>query len=137
MTTLAEELAGDPLARGYAAMSPAETAASLNAKDRPGPVPAIDVVRYLILQGKWAALKISTSEAAVNVIETLTRFDSIDLEAYRAQVEAALDAVVLAGLIDAAHKTAILAMADTRRSRASELGLGHVREADVLIARGA
>lgn len=131
---LTTELATDLLERGYSQMDAIAVAASLNAQDRPGPVPAIDVKRYLILQGKWVPIKLSALPSAVNMVETLEVFATIDLGAYGAAIEAAIDAVVSDALLDANDKAAILALADNRRSRAGELGLGvvlpgHIEEA--------
>jgi hypothetical protein len=134
--TLSDELANDPLGRLYSGMTDAEAAISLNFTDRPGPVPAKDVRRYLLLAGKWPgvvdAASTSATEAvrlaAVNIIDTLANFEDFDLQdaTVLAAVTAGLDALVTAGLIETANKTVILAMENNRQSRAQEIGAGRL-----------
>jgi hypothetical protein len=142
--TLSDELANDPLGRLYSGMTDADAANSLNYSDRPGPVPAKDVRRYLLLAGKWPgivdAASTSTTEAvrlaAVNIIDTLANFEDFDLQdaTVLAAVTAGLDGLIAVSLMVAAEKTVILAMENNRQSRAQEIGAGslywhHVQKA--------
>jgi hypothetical protein len=143
--TLSDELANDPLGRLYPGMTDAEAAISLNFTDRPGPVPAKDVRRYLLLAGKWPgivdAASTSATEAvrlaAVNIIDTLANFEDFDLQdaTVLAAVTAGLDGLIAVSLMDAAEKTVILAMENNRQSRAQEIGAGRLYWHDVQKAR--
>tara|TARA_R110000822_G_scaffold30982_1_gene89895 strand:+ start:46 stop:486 length:441 start_codon:yes stop_codon:yes gene_type:complete len=145
MSALSDELANDPLGRLYSGMTDAEAAISLNFTDRPGPVPAKDVRRYLLLAGKWPgivdAASTSTTEAvrlaAVNIIDTLANFEDFDLQdaTVLAAVTAGLDGLIAVSLMDAAEKTVILAMENNRQSRAQEIGAGRLYWHDVQKAR--
>ena len=145
MSDLSIELATDPLTRGYSGMTDAAVVDSLYTKNRPGPVPAKDVRRYLLLAGKWPMIvdtaaqdgTATTRVACINIIDSLANFDDFDLEdsGVLAVVTAGLDALVTATLIDEAHKTAILAMGNNRQSRAQELNLGRVLPGHVAAAR--
>ena len=131
MAALSDELANDPLTRGYAGMTDAAAAASLNVINRPAPVPAKDVRRYLLLVGKWPMIidtakngaTASARATCVNIIDSLANFDDFNLEdsAVLTVVTAGLSALVTASLIDEAHKTLILAMGDDMQSRAQEI----------------
>ena len=88
------------------------------------PVPSVDVKRYLILQGKWAPVAVSSDLAAVNMRETLDNFETIDTVEFENQIAAALDAVIAADLIDAADKAAIMALGENRVPRWRALMLG-------------
>lgn len=133
MTILSDEIANDPLTLGYASMTDAEVAASLNGITRPAPVPAKDVRRYLLLQGKWpmivdTAANGSTAETratCINIIDSLQNFEDFDLQdaSVLTVVTAGLAALETASLITTAEKTAILAMGANRQSRARELGM--------------
>tara|TARA_R110000823_G_scaffold236419_1_gene362141 strand:+ start:1417 stop:1857 length:441 start_codon:yes stop_codon:yes gene_type:complete len=145
MSALSDELANDPLGRLYSGMTDAEAAISLNFTDRPGPVPAKDVRRYLLLAGKWPgivdAASTSTTEAVrlavVNIIDTLANFEDFDLQdaTVLAAVTAGLDGLIAVSLMDAAEKTVILAMENNRQSRAQEIGAGRLYWHDVQKAR--
>ncbi len=125
-------------------MSAAQVVSSLNAADRPAPVPAIDVKRYLQLQGKWAAVSEdarnhdirATKLACVALVDALSDFETFDLQdaSILAVVTAALGALKNTGgtgHISDAEAIAILAMENGRQSRAQELGIGRVREGHV------
>tara|TARA_Y100000310_G_scaffold344546_1_gene457886 strand:+ start:5091 stop:5411 length:321 start_codon:yes stop_codon:yes gene_type:complete len=79
LVKLSTELSEDPLSR-YNGLSSLEKADTFPVKDRPGPVPAKDVKRYLLLVGKWVGIKISTEPAAIAMVEALDgTFDDFDL----------------------------------------------------------
>lgn len=160
---LQSELTADPLSRGYASMSDADAAASLNAINRAGPnivVPPGAVIAYLALQGKYFALQCYasgktaqgvTGAAAVAALTaanelltllTLPAFNGFDLS--NAQVLSAVQGFLGALVADpasgilAADAAALLALGQTTISRAAEIGwpLG-VGSNDVVAARGA
>lgn len=139
---LASELSVDPLVRGYAAMTDQQAADSLNVVDRPASVPKSDLLRYVVENAKWKGIAdlaasptspyAAAAASAVRAFEP-GDFDAIDLS--RPAVVALIDALVAGGALVAADKTAILAMAENRRSRAAELGLSFVHAGDVQYAR--
>jgi len=146
---LKTEITTDPLGRGYATMTNVEVAASLNAVDRPGPVPAKDVVKALQIAGKWAEIERvanglgtaapdATIKAALTITSAVRTFEDFDLSdaTVAATVNAALDALVAVTLISSADKAIVLALQNNRQSRAQELGLWAVTAADVKSARG-
>lgn len=147
MSVLSDEIANDPLGRGYAGMTNQEAADSLNAVDRPAPVPAKTVRKYLDLVGRWGGIArqrwdgptAAARDAAFALHEALADYTDFDLQdpLALAAITAQLDACIAAGLIDTEHKTAILALEDNQRSRAAELGIGRVTEADVQDSRAA
>jgi len=146
--SLKSEITTDPLGRGYATMTDAAVATSLNAVDRPGPVPAKDVIKRLQLLGKWAEIERvasglgtaapdATINAALTIVSAVRTFEDFDLSdpAVMAAVNGALDALVTVGLITATDKATVLALQDNRQSRAQELGLRVVAASDVKRAR--
>lgn len=142
MSTLAAELSTDPLDRGYSGMTDAEVAASLNAVNRPGPIPAKTVIKLLVAEGVWAKLVKSTEDADIELVQALSVFDDFDLQdvtpvnlsghTARQVVDARLTASTH---VSDAQKTAILALENSRQSRAQELGLGRVLPGEVAMAR--
>jgi hypothetical protein len=152
-TALKQELVTDPLGLGYGALiakgDHMGTAALLNAPDRPArrPIPAKAIKRYLMLKGRWAAVKGAAADGALpqvlraaagTVLDALEAFE--DFDAGDPEVEAAMaamiDALVAAGALAPEDKAAIMALGDARRSRAEELGLGPVRGGHVTEALG-
>lgn len=131
MSDLADELATDPLSRGYSGMTDAAASASLNAVDRPGRVQALEVKRYLQITGEWAAIAEDanthptrgTKLSCRAIVDALADFETFDLQdaQIRGVITAALEALQVTGHIDAAHVGAILAMENNRQTRAQEL----------------
>lgn len=131
----------------YSGTSHDDAAAALNARNKRGPIPSEDVKRYLHLASKWAGIRAASlglfgaSETkratALNLIDALETFVTFDLEvsAYETAINAQLDACITAELIAANDKTAILALADNRRTQGEKLGLGVVKVGHVIAAR--
>lgn len=146
LAALRSELLSDPLTLGYAGMSDSEAAASLNGATRPAPIQSADVRRYLLVVGKWAAVKRASMDlsneaknlaaiAMVDALDNLAEFD-MGVPAYANAIASGLDALVSVSLISSDDKTAILALGSSKRSRAQELGLGVTpTAADVAAAR--
>ena len=117
----------------YSTLSDAEAVEALYAKNRPGPVPAKDVRKYLMMVGRWAAIADDvihgsssvTRQACRTLVDALENFEDFDLQdtAILAVVTAGLDGLIATGHITSEQKTAILAMEDNRQSRLQELGL--------------
>ncbi len=144
MSTLSDEITNDPLSRGYSGMTDAQVADSLNAVDRPAPVPVEDVRRYLHLVDAWGdiadasrdtTLLASKRKAARKMVDALQDFESFDLQNYGTQIGARLGELVTEGMLTTDQRTVIIAMEASRQSRAQELGIGRVRIGHVEEAR--
>lgn len=142
--TLRAELATDPLGRGYAAMTAAQAAASLNAVDRQvaNKVNLRDLIVYLLKAGKWIGIEDEATTGALNaraecrafmVIMNNVNFTDLDLS--DPIVRGMLGNIKTAGLLDAADQAAILAMGSETMSRAAERGLGTVLEKHIAASR--
>lgn len=142
---LRDEIKNDPLNRGYADMTPDRVVSSLTTRNRRGNVETREVIQYLLITGKWAALVDAASNevdrdrrlVAVDTVETLRSFSTIDLgdpTIYTA-VSTRLDDLVTHGFLSSVERTAILMLGEQKLSRAEELGLKHVVQSDVLAAR--
>lgn len=142
MITLATEIQQP----AYAGMSDGEIAAALNAVSASTrrAVPLAALLATAALNGSYAAVKAAAeSEAApaqvrgvcASVLVLLSGvFQEVNLDDPR--VQGALGALTQAGVLSAAQMAEIDALADAPgRSRAQELGLGVVSEADVAAAR--
>lgn len=131
--TLVSELRDDPLARGYAGLTDAECAASLNAQDRLGP--KRDLTRREILESvpiaEFAAFRAAVSagnESAVVLDYYLSAEGSVALADNSNGEE------VLLAAFGADRLALLRGLASTTTSRAAELALevvgdGHVRSA--------
>ena len=115
---LQTELTTDPLARGYAGMSDAAAATSLNAANRNVITPSLasSLVRQIIAAQatEYAAL----TEANRAMLTFLTQAGTVDLT--NVSVRTVLLAIFAAG---SATRAALTAAAVTVKSRAAELGL--------------
>lgn len=154
---LKTELDTDPLARGYAAMSDGEAAASLNAADRTvtQAVPPGDLHQAMdnLVNGDgvpiWEAAeahKDAASAMGVAVRAALRLRDAIagypDVNVHSPLFEGQLSVLVGDGSGDGTNSVMTQAQADSlvalgniTISRAQELGLGAVRWQDVMRAR--
>jgi hypothetical protein len=133
---LVPELRDDPLGRGYSAMTDEEVADSLQAVDRPPLLaPLWQIEAYLLANGKWKAISQGTSDAAIAASRYVqsTRVDNLDIDDTGAQM--VLSSLVTEGLLTAADKTAIEALAVATQSRAAELGIPEVQVGNVTSAR--
>ncbi len=149
---LRDEIARDPLGRGYDAMSDEQLARSLNTADRAGraSVPVSRLRRYLALRGLYRPLKDLAGDAmadpaaraaaetalAITAAGAFETVDYADADVYGA-LSSALGALQSAGVLTAGDVTALLGLGDTLLSRTAELGLGAVGHLDIArIRRG-
>lgn len=139
---LKTELRADPLARGYANMTDAEAAASLNTPDRPMVVETYANAKTLLSHlgatpgaAVLDALEtIAVSNSAVKwALKFITSPEGIDVG--NLETRAMLDQLVAATVLSAADVATIKMLAERQISRAEELGLGLVREGDVQTVR--
>jgi hypothetical protein len=129
---LKTELTADPLGRGYATMSDAEAAASLNTANRA--LVSLKMVQYRTMMadiGVEATRAIMTAMAAAGQTDTVValvdlwlkdpKSEGVDMG--HANTRAVIDDLVTAGSITAAQAAGVKAMAESTVSRATELGL--------------
>lgn len=133
LKALHNELANDPLGRGYAQMTDAQAAASLNSvangNGRPvarSIIPAREIIEATA-PAEWGAL----SAAEKQRYQTITGAGDVDVRG--ANTRAAFLAMFGAGT---ATRAALAALQNETVSRAVELGIGNVRPRDVALARG-
>ena len=146
---LRDELTTDPENYGYASMSDNEVAESLNSPtiDAKGTVPASAVRSFVLLNGLWPRFsKASQTHEDANVqgtaetiLQTLApnSFDEIrmgDEPVYNA-VDSMLSVMVSANLMTQEQKSQMMALGDTKISRAQSLGFGSVHHLQVGEAR--
>ncbi|RIK91764.1 MAG: hypothetical protein DCC73_14985 [Proteobacteria bacterium] len=134
---LRAELSTDPLARGYAAMSSAEAAASLRAVDTEAwePVPVEQVKAWAVRQmtpgGQFLlkALKLAAADdqhPASGLADTLLEAVGVNMPAWRmddAQNVSLMAAAVTAGFLTLEQIDALRALGRRTMSRAAALGL--------------
>lgn len=135
---LTDELAKDPLGRGYAGMTAVETLASLTALDRQtrAPIKANDLYKLLLRRGSLARARLLAQDANLSFdlrVACLTAADALaagafsdfDLDdpAAAAEFNTYLGALQAAGAVPTDEQAAeILALADKTVSREEELG---------------
>lgn len=146
-TALQIELATDPLGRGYAGMTDAECAASLNTRNRRGAINTASIRQYLHFQSKWSDVRAKSlgllsatapqRVTALYLIDYLTDFETVDYDiaAHAALGSTVFDACVAAGFMINADKGAILALGDNLRTRGEQIGHGYVKVGHVTEAR--
>lgn len=148
LAKLRAEIIEDPLGLGYADMSDSQVADHLNAPSVParGVVPASDVRSFVLLNGIWPALSKAAQATdpvlqgtAETIIQTLApnSFDTIRMndEPVFTAVQNMLGVMVAAGVMTEAQRDQMIALGDTRISRAQELGLETVHHLQVGEAR--
>lgn len=138
ISKIADHLTLDPDTRGYAEMTDAEAATSLNLeRTENGPFPAKDITKLLAVRGKVPASLI--------IGPALQGFDDVDLADanHLAAITNGMDHLISEGVADADDKAAVLAL-DTGRvkftdagrygllGRSKEIGPAHVEKARAL-----
>lgn len=144
---LYSELTADPAGLGYAGKSDAERAALLNAPTRDGwrDVTVGEIAGYALLNLAWPGIEAAAESQDSNVravarsalaLLTNPAIQTVQLSdaAKRATFTGMLDTLVAAGAITADHKAGVLALGQTKISRAQELSLGHVQTQDIINA---
>lgn len=141
MTALSQELAADPAGLGYAAHlpdSPGLVVDLLNAPTRTAIKPRFVTARGVLAEvdgGAQILDKLEALSAGVSEVKWAMKFlltDGIDVGHPRTR--ALLDQLAAGGGITADEAGALKALAIQPVSRAEELGLGVITEADVRIA---
>lgn len=141
---LRDELVNDPLSRGYASMSDAEIAASLNVKDRAAqrPIPSAELLAWAAADGRYDKINDAANNHASPAVRSLAsagrlmiQRDGTELNLAIADRAAMVAALVGADVLSADDKTSLEALAIQQTSRAAELGIGVVRAGHVKRAR--
>lgn len=141
---LKDELANDPLQRGYANMSNEEVANSLNTENIASRklVPLWQVKKTIVEAGEWAQLIAAQSSsdstvagAAITAISYIDdpRFQNLDMD-----LTATINMINILktnGILSEQVVNAVNALADTNISRAQQLGLPFVKVGHVELAR--
>ncbi len=144
MSTLSDEIANDPLVRGYASMTDLQIVASINAVDRnvDKPVALRELIVHLLKKQKWVAIEAESKSDSLGVQAETVAFMTImnnvnftELDLSDSITQTMLISIRDADLLDAADQIAILAMGKEMKSRAQELGLSRIREGTVNRAR--
>src|SRR5690349_2334037 len=137
LTTLANEIANDPLGRGYADMSDIAVAGDINTSNRPAykPVDTTTIRRYLLLNGLMPGIKdakVNGATAQIKktadiILDTLNpnAFEQVSMEdpAVFTAVSNMIDVMVAAGVVTSTDKANILGMRNATRTRAAELDI--------------
>jgi len=118
--TLTTELTTDPEGIGYAGRTAAEIIDLGTAMTRPGPFPALDIVKLFAVRNKM--------DAAQRIAPLLAPFNDIDFAdaAHLAAITNGLDWLIGKTEIDDVDKIATLALNQNRQSRFDEIKLGKV-----------
>lgn len=142
---LRSEIANDPMKRGYAAMTNAEVAASLNTADRTHVDSTFATWRKMLADlgpTVTATVKAKVEAAAEGNAAVAIALDMLGeygdgggLDLGHANTRAVIDQLAAGGVLTADEATAIKGIAEAVISRATELGLGEVGAGHVARAR--
>lgn len=141
--TLRDELANDPLTRGYATMSDAEAAADLNTAYRTttAPIPSTELLAWAGQNGRYTSIEgdsenaTSSSQDISKVAIKLIERDSTSLDLSRTDHSQMLDALVSNGVLTSTDKNELQSMSEKSISRTRELGLPEISHYHVSRAR--
>jgi len=143
--TLCSELADDPLGRGYASMTDAAAASSLNLADIAVPCRRLVTVRTLLaeLGSSETAAIVQALEAAddpdggialaISMLKEYSQGGGLDIG--HPNTRTSLDGLVAAEVLTQDQAAALKALAERQLSRAEQLGLPAVDQAHVTSAR--
>lgn len=136
LTILRNELATDPLGRGYAGMNEAEKIASLNAVNRTRlrPLDSRELLAWSGAGGRYDKIASAcvntglpgTVRSIARAAERLICREDTSLDLNDAGRVAMVDALVATRILDAGDKASLVAMATQAVSRAAELGYTEV-----------
>lgn len=114
------EILAAKISADHSGQTTAEIVAALNAKSTAVAVPikTADIKKYLVLAGKYMALKSSDSPAAQVAIECLNTFESMNVQEapVLAKLTEVLDALIAVELLSNVDKSAILDLGQQMRS---------------------
>lgn len=123
----------------YTSLGDSDAANLLNAKNISikKAVSSSDIRKYLLLVNKLIALEASQDASAIESNRALDLFTEFNVSEtlVEAKLIALLDSLVIVTLINSSDKSAILEMAEKTISRAGQLGLPVLVEANINFAR--
>jgi len=141
---LKSEIDGDPLGRGYSGMDDAAVAVDINTdyRTKKEPISSAELLAWSASDSRLQNIKNAAENGATDDLKSLAQAaylivtrDGTSLDLNLADRVAMLDALVSAGVLTAADRLSLDALATVSISRAEELALGLVRAGTVQQAR--
>lgn len=141
---LKSEIDSDPLGRGYSGMDDTAVAVDLNTayRTKKEPISSAELLAWSASNARLQNIKNAAENGATDDLKSLAQAaylivtrDGTTLDLNLADRVAMLDSLVAAGVLTAADRTSLDALATVSISRAEELAIGRVRAGDVIQAR--
>lgn len=141
---LKSEIDSDPLGRGYSGMDDTAVAVDVNTayRTKKEPISSAELLAWSASDARLQNIKNAAENGATDDLKSLAQAaylivtrDGTTLDLNLADRVAMLDSLVAAGVLTAADRTSLDALATVSISRAEELSIGRVRAGDVIQAR--
>ena len=141
---LKSEIDSDPLGRGYSGMDDTAVAVDVNTayRTKKEPISSAELLAWSASDARLQNIKNAAENGATDDLKSLAQAaylivtrDGTTLDLNLADRVAMLDSLVAAGVLTAADRTSLDALATVSISRADELGLGSVKAGTVQQAR--
>ena len=141
---LKSEIDSDPLGRGYSGMDDTAVAVDVNTayRTKKKPISSAELLAWSASDARLQNIKNAAENGATDDLKSLAQAaylivtrDGTTLDLNLADRVAMLDSLVAAGVLTAADRTSLDALATVSISRAEELSIGRVRPGDVIQAR--
>ena len=141
---LKSEIDSDPLGRGYSGMDDTAVAVDVNTayRTKKEPISSAELLAWSASDARLQNIKTAAENGATDDLKSLAQAaylivtrDGTTLDLNLADRVAMLDSLVAAGVLTAADRTSLDALATVSISRAEELAIGRVRAGDVIQAR--
>jgi len=141
---LKSEIDSDPLGRGYSGMDDTAVAVDVNTayRTKKEPISSAELLAWSASDARLQNIKNAAENGATDDLKSLAQAaylivtrDGTTLDLNLADRVAMLDSLVAAGVLTAADRTSLDALATVSISRAEELALGLVRAGTVQQAR--
>ena len=141
---LKSEIDSDPLGRGYSGMDDTAVAVDINTayRTKKEPISSAELLAWSASDARLQNIKDAAENGATDDLKSLAQAaylivtrDGTTLDLNLADRVAMLDSLVAAGVLTAADRTSLDALATVSISRAEELSIGRVRAGDVIQAR--
>ena len=141
---LKSEIDSDPLGRGYSGMDDTAVAVDVNTayRTKKEPISSAELLAWSASDARLQNIKNAAENGATDDLKSLAQAaylivtrDGTTLDLNLADRVAMLDSLVAAGVLTAADRTSLDALATVSISRSEELAIGRVRAGDVIQAR--
>ena len=141
---LKSEIDSDQLGRGYSGMDDTAVAVDVNTayRTKKEPISSAELLAWSASDARLQNIKNAAENGATDDLKSLAQAaylivtrDGTTLDLNLADRVAMLDSLVAAGVLTAADRTSLDALATVSISRAEELSIGRVRAGDVIQAR--